>query len=138
MATTGVSGPTKILGVMGTVVVDPESEWMRRTRPVRAVKTQLRCDPWAERSPVPLDALLGQAAESAAGVMPGVAASDVLSRLQRGVQAGVLAQMLLPAFAKQFRGMTEVDLDRLMQGFAFEQCQPRGALVELLRRKLHG
>jgi hypothetical protein len=37
------------IGMMGAVLVAPDSEWLRRIKPVRALKTDLRCDSWIER-----------------------------------------------------------------------------------------
>lgn len=54
------------------------------------------------------------------------------------VQDTVLSQALLPVFAEQFRGMSEAEIDQMMQSFAFKNCLPRQGLVQLLRRKLRG
>ena len=128
----------KDIGMMGAVLVDPESEWMRRIQPVRAVKSRLRCDSWIERTPVPIDPFISQIAEYAAGVIPSVSQADLSSKLQFGIQDGVLAQALLPAFAEQFRGMSETQIDSMMKSFAFINCQPRQELIELLKRKIWG
>jgi endoglucanase len=126
----------KDIGMMGAVLVDPESEWMRRIEPVRAIKTKLRCDSWIERTPGPIDPFLRQIAEYAAQLIPAASGPNLMFKLQFGIQDGVLAQALLPAFVEQFRGMSEMQIDSLMQSFAFKNCQPRRDLIELLRRKL--
>ena len=126
----------KDLGRMGTVLVDQESEWMRRTRPVRAIKTSLRCDSWIERLPGQVDPLVRQIAEHAAEVIPFASENSLQWSLQFAIQDGVLAQALLPAFAEQFRDMSETEIDRMMQSFAFKNCLPRRELVDLLTRKL--
>ena len=69
-------------------------------------------------------------------MIPSASESEILSKLQFGIQDGVLAQELLPVFAEQFRGMGEAETDRMMQSFAFVNCQPRQELVDLLKRKL--
>ncbi len=128
----------KDIGLMGAVLVDPESEWMRRTRAMRAVKTALRCDSWIERAPARIDPLIGEIAERAAEIIPGISQQDLLSKLHFNIQDGVLTQAVLPTFVEQFRGMNETQIDGMMQSFAFKNCQPRRELVELLKRKLHG
>ncbi len=40
--------------------------------------------------------------------------------------------MLLPAFAEQFRGMSEDEIDQMMQSFAFRNCVQREGLVQLI------
>jgi len=58
--------------------------------------------------------------------------------LTAAVQDTVLSQALLPAFAEQSRGMSANEIDRTMQSFAFQNCQPRKDIVDLLRRCLSG
>ncbi len=41
--------------------------------------------------------------------------------------------MLLPAFAEQFRGMSENEIDRMMQSFALQNCVQREGLLQLIR-----
>jgi hypothetical protein len=51
----------KAIGKMGLMYADPQSEWMRRTRPTREAKTALRCDNWKDsrpRSPASSSSLL--------------------------------------------------------------------------------
>jgi len=126
----------KDIGMMGAVLVNPESEWMRRTMPVRQSKTKLRCDSWIERQAQPIDTMVRQIAEYAAEMIPSASESEILTKLYYGIQDGILAQVLLPAFAEQFRGMSETKIDGMMQSFAFKNCQPRQGLVQLLQRKL--
>lgn len=126
----------KDIGMMGAVLVNPESEWMRRTMPVRQSKTRLRCDSWIERQAQPIDTMVRQIAEYAAEMIPSASESKILTKLYYGIQDGILAQVLLPAFAEQFRGMSETKIDGMMQSFAFKNCQPRQGLVQLLQRKL--
>jgi endoglucanase len=126
----------KDIGMMGAVLVDPESEWMRRIEPVRTIKTRLRSDSWVERIPGPIDPSIRQIAEYAAETIPYASQADLLSKLQYGIQDGILAQALLPAFVEQFRGMSEMQIESMMQSFAFKNCRPRQDLIELLKRKL--
>ena len=128
----------KDIGLMGAVLVNPESEWMRRTLPGRRSKTLLRCDSWIERQSQLIDSLVRQIAELTEEVVPTLNLSDLQTKLQFGIQDGLLSQALLPAFAEQFRGMSETEIDDMMQSFAFKNCQPRQGLVQLLRRKVRG
>ena len=58
------------------------------------------------------------------------------ARLSEAVCETVLSQMLLPAFAERFRGMTENEIDRMMQSFALRNCHPHEGLAQLLRARL--
>jgi aryl-phospho-beta-D-glucosidase BglC (GH1 family) len=126
----------KDIGMMGPVYVRPDSEWMRRTLPVRTAKTQFRCDSWTDRAPgivtPPLVDLATQAREQFGTYLP--AQKELESLLRSYVSEIAFAKALLPAFAEQFRGMTENEIDAMMQGFAFTNCVQRDDLVEVLRR----
>ncbi len=124
----------KDLGWMGLVALDLQSEWMERTRPVRAAKSALRCDYWIERGVGKLDATLADLvarARSIAGELP-VDWAQAAQRLNDAVYQGVFSQMLLPAFAEQFRGMSENEIDRMMQSFLLRNCIPRAGLVKVI------
>jgi len=119
---------------MGLVFADPESEWMRRTKRIRDIKTALRCDSWIERHETKTTTLIQQIAGHASRVafdQPGDwRALD--EALRFAICDGVLSQRLLPAFAEQFRGMDEDQIDRMMQSFALQNCIRREGLVQVV------
>ncbi len=124
----------KDIGWMGLVHLDPESEWMERTRPVRDAKSALRCDYWIERGEGRLDRCLEELVaqtRTVVGHLP-VDWAQMAARLNDALYQGVFSQTLLPAFAEQFRGMTENEIDRMMQSFQFRSCIPRQSLVSLI------
>ena len=45
-------------------------------------------------------------------------------------------ERVIPVFAEQFRGMTETEIDLMMQSHAFNNCQLRRELFALSRRTL--
>ena len=128
----------KDIGKMGLVSVNAESEWMRRTSRVREAKAALSCDCWAERRGTQTTELIQQISEGArvaAGDLPGD--WENLERiLRRTVCYGVLSRTLLPAFAEQFRGMTEEGIDQVMESFALSNCVQWDGLAQLIRVKL--
>lgn len=130
----------KDIGKMGLVTVDKESDWMRRTQPVREAKRELRADYWIERPAREIDRCIGQVRAHVEQVTAGLAIdrARIEAELNGAVCESALSQILLPAFAEQFRGMGENEIDRMMQSFAFQNCQPRKDMVDLLRRCLSG
>jgi len=129
----------KDIGKMGLVVVDPESEWMRRTRPVREAKQMLRTDYWIERHPSKIDELLAQVGAHVEQVL-GTGMTDTFRQhlaheLPAAVCEVALPNLLLPVFAEQFRGMSETEIDALMQSFAFQRCAPREELAQLIKTR---
>ncbi|TEU21760.1 MAG: glycoside hydrolase family 5 protein [Anaerolineales bacterium] len=128
----------KDIGKMGLVYADPESEWMQRTRSVREAKTTLRCDSWIERHEAEIGRLIQQISERtrmAVADLPGDWA-NLDETLRRAICDGVLSRMLLPAFAEQFRGMSEDEIDRMMQSFALHNCVRREGLTQLIKARL--
>lgn len=129
----------KDIGKMGVVLPRGDCEWMRRTRPVREIKQALRCDYWVERRPSAIDDHLEALRQHAGRVTAGqpVDMARLPGELSGAVNEVALAQALLPAFAEQFRGMTETEIDRMMEeSFAFRNCAPRPELVTLFRSRL--
>jgi len=124
----------KDVGKMGLVHAAPGSEWMRRTEPVRKAKTALRCDWWVERHKAEVARLIGQMVGYVGAVvadLPGDWA-NLEEDLLQSVCAGALSRELVPAFAEQFRGMSEDEIDRMMQSFAFQNCVQREGMTSLV------
>jgi endoglucanase len=124
----------KDIGKMGLVVLDRDSEWMQRTKPVREIKSALRCDSWIERHTSEIDNPILDIANLTRSVA-GDHAIDLVGleeNLYFSVCDGLLSQMLLPAFAEQFQGMSEREIDEMMQSFAFKNCIRRTDLAELI------
>jgi hypothetical protein len=55
--------------------------------------------------------------------------------LPGAVCEAAMPQLLLPVFAEQFRGLSETEIDQLMQSFAFQRCAPREELAQLIRTR---
>ncbi len=126
----------KDLGTMGLIALDPQSEWMERTRPVRELKTALRCDHWIERGESALDPLVREIGARTRGA-PGADRVDwnaLDERLYAAIFEGAVSQSLLPAFAEQFRGMKENEIDRMMESFEFRNCVLRTDRCQLVSR----
>jgi hypothetical protein len=50
--------------------------------------------------------------------------------------AGYAATLLQPAYASRFKGMSETELDRVLQSFALRNCRPNEGLVKVLKKHL--
>ena len=130
----------KDIGWMGTVYVDPDSEWMQRTRPVRELKTALRCDYHIERHDSEIGRLIHQMVVHTREVLADcpMDCNRLRKELLAHISGLVLSQLLLPAFAEQFRGMSEDEIDQMMQSFSFQNCVQREDMVQLIRDRLLG
>jgi hypothetical protein len=125
----------KDLGLMGTVYVDPQSEWAKRIAPAVEKKEFLTSDTWPSRK-VPLDAVTATLKDMVekAGLSGNADGPWFDVRVRRAVRGILLAEPLTPAFAEVFRGMNEKEIDRMMQSFAFSNCIKREPLAALLKR----
>jgi hypothetical protein len=125
----------KDIGKMGIVTVDPESPWMQRIGPVHQVKAELRCDSWVDRVSPTFDAHLSNMSDHIQSRFDSLQGEWSFSKEQLGFAVGdrFLSNLLLPAFAEQFRDMTETEIDEMMASFAFENCIQRSELVALIK-----
>jgi hypothetical protein len=128
----------KDIGMMGTACLAPDSEWMTRTKKVRTMKHQLGLDLFdSPQSVVPraVSRLVSDAQR-----IVGKDSTDwgktkwSLGRLVAGV---AMSNALAKPFAMQFKGMSEKQIDRLMQSFALKNCVIRKELAEILKRRMN-
>jgi hypothetical protein len=127
----------KDIGKMGIIYVDPDSEWMKRTQRVRVIKTKLRCDSWVERRSPQIDPQIeGLSAQIKTITKDQPGDWDRIDEfLGFAIGDRLISNMLLPAFAEQFKGMDESNIDEIMQSFAFNNCIQRDGLVRMIRER---
>ncbi len=119
----------KDIGLQGVVYVAPDSPWLDCIRPIVEKKARLGVDLWGGRDTHirhvmdPLERLFMTE-------FPDY--FDAQGQINQLVRHMLLAEPLVKEFGALFRGMTEVDIDRLMQGFLFRNCKQRFALAEIL------
>jgi endoglucanase len=131
-------GIYKDLGKTGVVYAAPDSEWAARIRPVREVITELRCNPFADNfTPNWVDTAcrdLGARVKESIGALDGSLTADEMA----GTIRFFLCECLLPRqlqgpFARQFADMSETEIDRMMQSFAFRNCGQRSRWVAVVK-----
>ena len=127
----------KDVGVMSWATVDPKSEYMQRTAGVRKAQTALRTELWMGWLPATrADQLLDELAEFAAEMVDDPDIDPVSQRryLSQATLAGYMAGLLQPAYANVFKDLSEAEIDRVLQSFAFANCQARRPLVEIIKK----
>ena len=129
----------KDIGVMGWVQVDAESAYMRAVRPVLEAKAQLSTDMWGSWLP-PTQAreMVQSLGRLVARTIPSLELdpSAMADMLETAALSGAVGQLLQPAYARCFRGMSEEEIDRVLQSFALENCRVHKGLNNALRRHL--
>ncbi|MFH1428859.1 MAG: glycoside hydrolase family 5 protein [Candidatus Margulisiibacteriota bacterium] len=127
----------KDIGCMGSVYLDEDSLWMKKTAAGRALKRDITADTW----PVDRDRTNGAIDKLRELIrsVPAFARYDddrVSWQLNRAVRGTLLSGLVLPVFAEQFKGLDEDGIDQLMKSFLFENCIQRKAYIDLLKEYL--
>lgn len=128
----------KSVGHMGWVTVDPAAEYLQVLAPVLEAKRVLGVDHWLVPG-LPDTVVRGVMRELADLIEKAIDDPDINSSanqryLAQTTLAGYVSNLMQPSYAKRFKGMTEVDLDRVLQSFAFKNCQPRPEIVTVLKQ----
>jgi len=127
----------KDIGMMGTVTVNQDSEWMHRTRKGRALKDALGVDTWGQKTSVAVQSVAGlmktagRAFKKGGMKFNGGGLSFDAHRMVAGI---ALSNALAPAFAEQFRGMSEKAIARMLESFAWRNCTIRTGLEEVIAK----
>ena len=120
------------------MTVDADSSWMKRIQSVHRVKTELRADSWIDRNSPGLDSHLRALAahlQSRLEALPGTWNSP-LEELGFTIGDRFVSRLILPAFANQFRGMTEPEINEMMASFEFSNCNRRTALENIIKEHI--
>lgn len=130
----------KDVGVMGWVTLNPESEYMQAIEANLKAKYGLSSDFWMGWLP-PTPAIQGvdhlaQVIESTIGD-PQLDHSANRRFLMQASLSCYVGNLLQPYYARCFEGMSENDLDRVMQSFAFKNCVQNEGLVNVLKKHLN-
>ncbi|MGD9100426.1 MAG: glycoside hydrolase family 5 protein, partial [Anaerolineae bacterium] len=129
----------KDVGVMGWVALDPECEYLQRVAPVLEAKRRLDVDFWTGwQPPTPARVIVHALARYAEEVIgdPDINPTANNSYLKQAALSGYVAGLMQPAYAKLFKGLSETEIDRILQSFAFKNCQPRKGLIEVIKKHL--
>jgi aryl-phospho-beta-D-glucosidase BglC (GH1 family) len=127
----------KDIGVMGWVMLDPESEYMERIRPVLKMKQELYTDFWMKWLPATKAKIMVQDLTRHIHSVCGQPDTDLGALEQYLVQAalsGFTGTFLQPAMARLFRSLSEEKMDEILSSFAFRKCIQNEGLLEVVRK----
>jgi hypothetical protein len=54
--------------------------------------------------------------------------------LSQAALSNYTAGLMQPLYARLFKGMSEMDIDHVLSAFAFENCHPNTALVDIIKQ----
>ena len=129
----------KDINVMGWVQIQPDSAYARAVRPVLEAKTELQTDfwmGWVEHTPArkKVDEFAGLVDEILQDPLNDPAANRTY--MAQALLSGYVAGLMQSKFVQSFAGMSEERIDDTLASFAFKNCQPHAALVDVLRKRL--
>lgn len=128
----------KDVGVMGWLRLHPDSDYMQVVRPVIEKGRELHTDSWrtgrASRSAALLDELTAAVHEVLA--LPDLNPALLRRGLANAAMSSYASDLLQYTFARQFKGMSEAGLDRILQSWKLDHCQPREGYITLMKRHL--
>jgi endoglucanase len=123
----------KDIGLQGVLYAAPDSEWVRRIRPILERKERLGVDSWGGRE-TGIRHIMEPLEEIFEAEFPDYEPFPfgVKREIQQLVRHILLAEPLLAEFGELFRGMSEEEIDRMMRSFRFENCVRRARLAGIL------
>ncbi len=128
----------KDVGIMGWVTLPPETEYIKAIAPALKAKYDLYSDFWMRWLPATRSV---EAVRQVAAVMEDVIGDPQMDKaanqtyLLQQVLSGYVGNYLQPYYARCFQGMSENDLDRVLQSFALENCRPNEGLVGIIQKQ---
>ena len=128
----------KDVGVMGFLQVDPTSSYMQVLAPILDAKRALGVDTWLSAG-LP-GTRVGRTIEELAGLIekalddPGLDPAANARFLAQSALGGYAASLMQPRYARRFQGMSETELDQVLQSFAFKNCRPRLEILAVLQK----
>jgi endoglucanase len=123
----------KDIGLQGVVYTAPDSPWMQRIRPILDKKARLAVDSWGSLD-THIRHIMQPLEETFAKEFPDYhpfpfGSHWLIDRLVRHI---LFAEPMVPEFGALFKGMSEPDIDTMMQSFQFQNCVQRPELARIL------
>jgi endoglucanase len=129
----------KDVGVMGWMMLDPESEYMQLVRHSLEAKRLLDTDQWMAWLPwTPAKDLVKKLAEYTRATIGDeeIEPDAVYTYMKQSALCGFAGSLMQFSFARLFKGMPEERIDRVMRSFAFRNCIRNAGLIEVVRRRM--
>jgi endoglucanase len=129
----------KDIHVMGWVQLAPDAPYVRAIRRVLDAKRDLSTDFWM--SWIPATAAKTKVFELAAMIEKAMADTTIDSEanrtfLSQATLSGYTAGLMQPLYARCFEGLSQTQLDQVLQSFALKRCHPHSALIGVIRKHL--
>lgn len=129
----------KDVGVMGWMMLHPESEYMQLVKHELEAKRLLDTDQWMGWLPgTPAKELLRKLADYIKTTVNDEEIEDesVYEYLKQRAMSGYAGSLMQFSYAGIFKGMTEERIDRVMDSFKFGNCVKNTGLIKVVRKHM--
>ena len=129
----------KDIHVMGWVQLAPESPYVQAIRHILDAKRNLSTDFWMGWiAPTAAKQKVFELAEMIEKTLEDETIDSKANGhfLAQAALSGYTAGLMQPLYARAFEGMSQAQLDQVLQSFAFKQCRPHSALIDVIRKHL--
>lgn len=127
----------KDVGVMGLVVLDPESEYLQRAGAFIRKKEQLGSDDWMFwLPPTPVKDATGKLAEQIYEAIGDDSFTKGYNRLcfSQAVLCFYTGGLMQRAYASLFKGLSEGQIDQTLASFSLKQCKVNDGLAGIVKK----
>jgi aryl-phospho-beta-D-glucosidase BglC (GH1 family) len=126
----------KDLGIMGWVWLHPESEYMQRISRIIDLKYQLDTDySLSAGITSPFRAKINELGQQMVSAIQDPGFDTTVSRyLAQAALEGFAGGLMQPSFAKCFAGLSEAEIDRVLQSYAFKNCLINEGLMPVIKK----
>lgn len=129
----------KDVGVMGWVMLNPESDYMQIISPVLRNKLLLDTDFWMRWLPsTPAKQMIRDLARLIEQTIgdPDIEPSANQRYLNEAALACYTGTLMQPSYAKLFKGMSEDRIDSVLQSFSIKNCIKNEGLIEVVKKHM--
>jgi endoglucanase len=129
----------KDVGVMGWVMLDPESDYMQIVQRELEAKRLLDTDQWMGWLPwTPAKEMIRNLADYARTTIGDeeIESDAAYSYLKQNALCGFIGNLMQFSYAKLFKGMSEERIDSLMSAFDFKNCLKNTGLIQIVKKHM--
>ena len=129
----------KDIGVMGMLMLSPESPYMERIQDFLKKKRALGTDDWMRWLPsTPVKDSTAQLAEQIRREVgdPQIDALLNAKSIRQTLLCFYAGTLMQPMYASLFKGLSENELDSILSSFSAKQCVPNQGLVDVLSKHM--
>jgi hypothetical protein len=127
----------KDVGVMGWLMLDPESDYMQLVKHELEAKKLLDTDQWMGWLPdTPAKEMIRQLTSYTKKTIGDeeIEEDAAYTYMKQRALSGFVGSLMQFSYAKLFKGMSEERIDKIMASFAFKNCVKNTGLIDVVKK----